>query len=110
MDNNAQKINDNENENENYNEKRKKNLDNYSKDIINHIKEVKFREIFNLLDRDKKHYISYSNITYNDISGKIMIALTPVIDLINRNKNKKINYQEFRKLTEESLSSCMLEE
>ena len=36
-----------------------------------------------------------------------MIALTPVIDEINRNKNKKIYYQEFREITDESLSACM---
>ena len=97
-------------ENKKFNEKRKKKWDEYSKNLIKHIKEVKFKELFDLLDRNKKKYISYSNISYNDIPENIMIALTPVIDEINRNKNKKIYYQEFREITDESLSACMLDQ
>ena len=97
-------------ENKKFNEKRKKNWDEYSKDLIKNIKEVKFKELFDLLDRNKKKYISYSNISFNDIPENIMIALTPIIDEINRNKNKKIYYQEFREITDESLSACMLDQ
>ena len=97
-------------ENKKFNEKRKKNWDEHSKDLIKHIKEVKFKELFDLLDRNKKKYISYSNISYNYIPENIMIALTPIIDEINRNKNKKIYYQEFREITDESLSACMLDQ
>lgn len=82
----------------------------YNDNIIKTIKEIKIKEIFDLLDRDKKKYISYTNISYNNIPNKIMIGLTPVIKEVNRNKNKRINYEEFRLLINESLISCMSEE
>ena len=89
------------------NEKRKQNWCQYSNDIINHIKEIKFREIFDLLDRNKKKFISYSNISFYNIPDEIMPSLTPVIEEVNRNKYKKINYEEFKKLTDEPLSIYM---
>ena len=95
----------------------KKNVQNQRKDwvkynnnILKITKEIKIKEIFDLLDKNKKQYISYTNISYNNIPNKIMVALTPVIKEVNRNKNKRINYEEFRLLINESLSSCMSEE
>ena len=82
----------------------------YNDNILKTIKEIKIKEIFDLLDKDKKKYISYTNISYNNIPNKIMIGLTPVIKEVNRNKNKRINYEEFRLLINESLTSCMSEE
>ena len=87
---------------------RKKNWVNYSNGIINHFKEAKFKEIFDLLDKDKKGYISYSNISFVDVPEKILISLTSIIEEINRDKNKKFNFQEFKELTDEPLSKCMM--
>ena len=89
-------------------ELRKKNWVDYSNGIINHYKEVKFKEIFDLLDKDKKGYISYSNISFTDVPEKTLIELTSIIELINRDKSKKIYFQEFKELTDEPLSKCMM--
>ena len=47
----------------------------YNDNILKTIKEIKIKEIFDLLDKDKKKYISYTNISYNNIPNKIMIGL-----------------------------------
>ena len=86
----------------------KKEWEKHSNDIINHMKDVKFKKIFGLLDKDKKNYISYSNINFSGIPDNMLKALTPVTEEINRNKYKKISFQEFKKLTDETLSSCMM--
>ena len=96
--------------NKKYNEEIKNDWNKYSKNIIKRIKEVKFREIFNLLDKNKSNYISYSNISYIDIPPNIMIALTPLINEININKFKKIYFEEFKELTNEPLTSLMMKE
>ena len=108
--NTSEKIkNTDNNENKDYNEDIKKHWIKHNDEIINQIKEVKFKEIFDSLDKDKKGYISYSNISYIYIPDKIMISLTPIIEEVNRNKNKRINYQEFKKIINESLTSSILE-
>lgn len=100
--------------NEKYNkemeQERKKNLDMKSNDIIKKIKEYKFKEIFNLLDLNKEGYLSYANISFINIEPKILEALSPLIGEINRNKNKKIFFNEFKNITNDSLSKCMVED
>ena len=114
---NKKKVEDNKNNDEEknrqielkkINEKRQEKWIEYSNDIIKQTKEIKFKEIFDLLDRNKKKFISYSNISYYDIPDEIMPALTPVIEEVNRNKNKKINYEEFKKLAGDSLNLYMM--
>ena len=110
-DNDNDDIDNNSNMNNNLEDiNKKKDWVNYNNNIINKIKEVKFKEIFDLLDKNKKKYISYTNISYNNIPNKIMIALTPVIEEVNRNKNKKIYFEEFKSLVDESLTEYMLNE
>ena len=84
-----------------------KNFDIKSNDIINKMKENKFKEIFDELDRNKKGYLSYSNITFKNVEPHILEAISPITDEINRNKTKKINFNEFKMLINESLSKCM---
>ena len=71
------------------------------------MKENKFKEIFDELDRNKKGYLSYSNITFKNIEPHILEAISSITDEINRNKTKKINFNEFKMLINESLSKCM---
>ena len=107
----SEKIkNKDNNENKDYNKDIKKDWIKHNDEIINKLKEVKFKEIFNLLDKNKKGYISYSNISYLNIPDKTMISLTPIVEEVNRNKNKRFNYQEFKKIINESLTSSLLEE
>ena len=93
-----------------YAEERKKDWYDYSINIINQKKEEKIKEIFHLLDRNNLNYISFSNITYNNIPPELMISLTPIIDIINKNKNIRINYQDFKTIIGKSLLSSMSEE
>lgn len=97
-------------ENQKYAEERKKDWYDYSINIINQKKEEKIKEIFHLLDRNNLNYISFSNITYFNITPELMISLTPIIDIINKNKNIRINYQDFKAILEKSLLSSMSEE
>ena len=91
-------------------EVRKKNLDMNANDIIKKTKEYKFKEIFNLLDIKKEGFLSYGNISFINIEPKILEALSPLFREIDRNKNKKIFFNEFKNITNESLSKCMLED
>ena len=91
-------------------EKRKKNLDMKANDIMKKIKEYKFKEIFDLLDLNKEGFLSYANISFINIEPHILEALSPLIGEIYRNKNKKIFFKEFKSITKESLSKCMMEE
>ena len=91
-------------------EVRKKNLDMNANDIIKKTKELKFKEIFNLLDIKKEGFLSYGNISFINIEPKILEALSPLFREIDRNKNKKIFFNEFKNITNESLSKCMLED
>ena len=84
-----------------------KNFDIKSNDIIKKTKENKFKEIFDELDRNKKGYLSYLNITFKNVEPHILEAISPITDEINRNKTKKINFNEFKMLINESLSKCM---
>jgi hypothetical protein len=90
-------------------EVRKKNFDMNANDIIKKTKEYKFKEIFNLLDIKKEGFLSYGNISFINIEPKILEALSPLFREIDRNKNKKIFFNEFKNITNESLSKCMLE-
>ena len=101
-------YNKNNNEENKRKEIIKKNYTNYSNGIINHFKEVKFKEIFDLLDKDKKGYISYTNISFSDVPEKILLAISAIIEEINRDKNKKFDFQDFKELTDDSLSKCMM--
>ena len=97
-------------ENQKYDEEIKKDWSNYSSNIINQIKEEKMKEIFHLLDKNNLNYISFSNVTYYNIPPDIMINLTPLIDLINKNKNIRINFQDYKSIIGDSLFSSWSEE
>ncbi len=57
---------------------------------------------------NKQGYLSYSNINFNNIDQNILDAISPVIGLINENKNKKIYFNEFKKLVNKPLTDIML--
>jgi hypothetical protein len=97
-------------ENQKYAEEIKKDWNDYLSNMINQKKEEKMKEIFHLLDRNNFNYISFSNITYYNIPPELMISLTPLIDAINKNKNIRINYQDFKNIIGNSLLSSMSEE
>ena len=75
---------------------------------LNQIKDFKFKEIFDLLDNNNQGYLSYSNINFINIDKKILDAISPVICQINENKNKKIYFNEFKKLVNKPLTDAML--
>ena len=100
---NSKNINDEE-----LNAQMKKNFDIKAQNILNKIKEYKFKEIFDLLDSNKQGYLSYSNIDFDNINKNVLVSLSPVISEINENKNKKIDFNEFKKLANKSLSEYLL--
>ena len=75
---------------------------------LNQIKDFKFKEIFDLLDNNNQGYLSYSNINFINIDKKILDGISPVICQINENKNKKIYFNEFKKLVNKPLTDAML--
>ena len=89
-------------------EQGEKNFEINAKNKLRQIKEYKFREIFDLLDNNKKGYLSYSNINFINIDQNILDAISPVIGQINENKNKKIYFNEFKKLVNKPLTDVML--
>lgn len=93
---------------EELNAQMKKNFDIKAQNILNKIKEYKFKEIFDLLDSNKQGYLSYSNIYFDNINKNVLVSLSPVISEINENKNKKIDFKEFKKLANKSLSEYLL--
>ena len=100
---NSKNINDEE-----LNAQMKKIFDIKAQNILNKIKEYKFKEIFDLLDSNKQGYLSYSNIDFDNINKNVLVSLSPVISEINENKNKKIDFNEFKKLANKSLSEYLL--
>ena len=102
-----------ENSKNNFNEedlkKQKKNIfEINANNKLNQIKDYKFKEIFDLLDNNKQGYLSYSNINFININQKILFAISPVICQINENKNKKIYFNEFKKLVNKPLTDIIL--
>ena len=102
-----------ENSKNNFNEedlkKQKKNIfEINANNKLNQIKDYKFKEIFDLLDNNKQGYLSYSNINFINIDQKILNAVSPVICQINENKNKKIYFNEFKKLVNKPLTDIIL--
>ena len=89
-------------------EQGEKNFEINAKNKLRQIKEYKFKEIFDLLDNNKKGYLSYSNINFINIDQNILDAISPVIGQINENKNKKIYFNEFKKLVNKPLTDVML--
>lgn len=93
---------------EEINKQMKKKFENKANNILNQIKEYKFKEIFDLLDINKQGYLSYSNVDFKNIDKNILVSLSPVISELNKNKNKKIDFNEFKKLANKSLSEYLL--
>ena len=77
---------------------------------MNNLKENKLREIFELLDKNKEGFLSYSNISSADVDPNVMDALKPLFEEINKNRDKKIYFNEFKNLTNDSLIKCMMED
>lgn len=90
-------------------EEKKKTFDKKAKIIMKKMKEHKFKNIFDSLDVNKKGFLSYANISFTNIEQNILDAISPVIGELYRNKNKRIYFNEFKNLTSESLSKCMME-
>ena len=61
------------------------------------------------LDKNNEGFLSYSNISFTNVEPGIMEALTPLIVEINKNKDKKIFFNEFKMLTNDSLIKYMME-
>ena len=74
------------------------------------LKENKLKEIFKLLDKNNEGFLSYSNISFSNVEPGIMDALTSLIAEINKNKDKKIFFNEFKMLTNDSLIKYMMED
>ena len=91
-------------------EEREKLFDKKANNIMNNLKENKLREIFELLDKNKEGFLSYSNISSADVDPNVMEALKPLFEEINKNRNKKIFFNEFKNLTNDSLIKCMVED
>ena len=96
-------------ENKKIKEQTKKNFEKHANNIMERIKEYKFKEIFNSLDLNKKGYLCYSNLNFVGIDQKILDSISPLIYEINTNKNKKVYFNEFKNFVEEPLSKYMRE-
>ena len=91
-------------------EEREKLFDKKANNIMKKLKENKLKEIFKLLDKNNEGFLSYSNISFSNVEPGIMDALTSLIAEINKNKDKKIFFNEFKMLTNDSLIKCMMED
>ena len=89
---------------------KEKFLENNAEKIILKIKEYKIKTIFDSLDIKKLGYLSHYNLSYINLEPKIIEGIFPVIEEINRDKYKKIFFDEFKNLIHKSLSNCIMKD
>ena len=69
--------------------------ENYTISENEKLKKEKLKELFNKLDSDNDGYISLKNIKLSSINNQILTALTPVLTKLQKDNNRKMNFNEF---------------
>ena len=63
--------------------------------IVMKMKILKYKEIFDLLDGDRDGFVSYDKIKLSDVDNNILIAITPLLEEITKNKEEMMTFKEF---------------
>ena len=66
-----------------------------SMNIVMKMKILKYKEIFDLLDGDRDGFVSYDKIKLSDVDNNILIAITPLLEEITKNKEEMMTFKEF---------------
>ena len=59
------------------------------------MKIIKYKEIFDLLDGDGDGFVSYDKVKLSDVDNSILIAITPLLEEITKNKEEMMTFKEF---------------
>ena len=73
------------------------------------LKKEKLKELFNKLDYDNDGYISLKNIKLSSINNQILTALTPVLTKLQKDNNRKMNFNEFVLRCDKNLFDILLD-
>ena len=66
-----------------------------SMNIVMKMKIIKYKEIFDLLDGDGDGFVSYDKVKLSDVDNSILIAITPLLEEITKNKEEMMTFKEF---------------
>ena len=83
--------------------------ENYTISENEKLKKEKIKELFNKLDSDNDGYISLKNIKLSSINNQILSALTPVLAKLQKDKNRKMNFNEFFLRCDQNLYEILLD-
>ncbi len=86
---------------ENYN-KRKLLFKNYSNNLINETKILKYKKIFDKLDENKDGLISYDNLNVKEIEKEDLIEISSLIYEITSKKLTNLNFEKFKLLAQKN--------
>ena len=83
--------------------------ENYTISENEKLKKEKLKELFNKLDSDNDGYISLKNIKLSSINNQILSALTPVLAKLQKDNNRKMNFNEFFLRCDQNLYEILLD-
>ena len=83
--------------------------ENYTISENEKLKKEKLKELFNKLDSDNDGYISLKNIKLSSINNQILSALTPVLTKLQKDNNRKMNFNEFFLRCDQNLYEILLD-
>ena len=83
--------------------------ENYTISENEKLKKEKIKELFNKLDSDNDGYISLKNIKLSSINNQILSALTPVLAKLQKDNNRKMNFNEFFLRCDQNLYEILLD-
>ena len=83
--------------------------ENYTLSENEKLKKEKIKELFNKLDSDNDGYISLKNIKLSSINNQILTALTPVLTKLQKDNNRKMNFNEFVLRCDKNLFDILLD-
>ena len=83
--------------------------ENYTISENEKLKKEKLKELFNKLDSDNDGYISLKNIKLSSINNQILTALTPVLTKLQKDNNRKMNFNEFVLRCDKNLFDILLD-
>ena len=83
--------------------------ENYTLSENEKLKKEKIKELFNKLDSDNDGYISLKNIKLSSIDNQILSALTPVLTKLQKDSNRKMNFNEFYLRCDKNLYEILLD-
>ena len=83
-------------------EKKKKRWIKHANNIVNDLKQQKYKEIFNLLVQNNE-VISYKNLDNININKDLLNKIKPILDEIEKNKIENLDFDKFSKLADKYL-------